>query len=245
MTQAIVDKLKDDTNYYGKFGQQFLSYSNIGTLLKNPRDFRKPLEKNSNLLKGSYFHHAMLEPEKIADYVIIDSSTRATKVYKEACMELGADILLLQKEADEINKMVDNAKKNFEFCSEIYTDGNQFEVPAIKEVFGVMWKGKADIICADKIIDIKTSGRIDDFPRSAKTYNYDAQAWLYNQLFGLPMEFYVIEKETSRMETFDCSDSFLDGGKEKVKRALEVYNMFFGDNPTEDIEQYVPRRTLY
>ena len=31
--EQIIDKLRDDTWYYGTYGQQYLSNSNIGTLL--------------------------------------------------------------------------------------------------------------------------------------------------------------------------------------------------------------------
>ena len=34
MTKKIIDRLRNDEDYYGEFGQQFLSNSNIGTLLK-------------------------------------------------------------------------------------------------------------------------------------------------------------------------------------------------------------------
>jgi hypothetical protein len=245
MTQEIITKLKDDVNYYGEFGKQFLSYSNIGTLLDNPKEFGKPTEPNANLLKGSFFHHLMLEPEKASEYIIVDATTRTTKAYKEACAEHDAPFLLLQKEADEIITMVAAAKKNFRFCSEVYEEGNTFEVPAIKEIFGHMWKGKADVVCADKVIDIKTTGRFKDFNRSARTFNYDAQAWLYNQLFGKRMVFFVIEKETCKMGVFECDDQFLERGKEKVQEALKVYEMFFSDTPTASIEQHIHEGVLY
>jgi len=34
--KAAIEKLRDDENYYGKFGKQYLSNSDIGTLLTNP-----------------------------------------------------------------------------------------------------------------------------------------------------------------------------------------------------------------
>ena len=101
-----------------------------------------------------------------------------------------------------------------------------------------MWKGKADIITSEQIIDLKTTTSIEDFKYSAYKYNYDSQAWLYNQLFGKPMIFIVIEKNTYRMGLFTCSEEFLDRGKEKVGRALDVYQKFFGGNATEDINQF-------
>ena len=34
--KQTIDKLREDEHYYGKFGKQYLSNSDIGTLLKNP-----------------------------------------------------------------------------------------------------------------------------------------------------------------------------------------------------------------
>ena len=35
------------------------------------------------------------------------------------------------------------------------------EVPAIKELFGTQWKGKADIVTSENVIDLKTTSNID------------------------------------------------------------------------------------
>ena len=37
---------------------------------------------------------------------------------------------------------------------------------------------------------------------------------------------------------FVVSEDSLERGRSKVERAVEVYRKFFGDNPTEDINQY-------
>ena len=248
METEIIEQLKDDAQYYGEFGKQFLSNSDIYALLNNPEEFGVSKGANINLLKGSYLHHLVLEPEKAKDYMFVDASTRSTKVYKAALESEGEDILLLYSEKESIENLVTKIKGNFDFCADIYDDRNQYEIPAVGEIFGHMWKGKADIITADKVIDIKTTSRIGpngkDFKRSAKTYNYDSQAYIYNQLFGKPVEFYVVEKETGRLCTADCDDEFLEGGRQKVIEAIKIYEKFFGDNPSEDITQYIERITL-
>ena len=40
------------------------------------------------------------------------------------------------------------------------------------------------------------------------------------------------------------SETFLNYGKEKVERAVEVYNKFFSKEATEDIETYVIKESL-
>ena len=75
--------LKEDSHYYGKFGKQFLSNSDIITLLNDPKNFGKDKPMTKAMLIGRYFHTAMLEPEKIdsVEYWTIDASSRNTKKY--------------------------------------------------------------------------------------------------------------------------------------------------------------------
>ena len=81
--ENIIAKLKDDTHYYGDFGRQYLSNSDISTLLKNPLAFGQPSKQTSAFLVGGYFHCAILEPDKLKKYKVIPTTTRNTKVYKE------------------------------------------------------------------------------------------------------------------------------------------------------------------
>ena len=66
----VISKLQDDSNYYGDYGRQFLSNSDINKLLYSPNEFRKPTPKTKELVMGSYFHTAMLEPDKLKNYEI-------------------------------------------------------------------------------------------------------------------------------------------------------------------------------
>ena len=92
--QAIVlDKLQDDVNYYGDYGKQFLSYSDIRVLFTTPNLFKQDILKSKPLIEGSYFHTAMLEPDRINEYEIVDVASRSTKAYKEVCPP--GEILLL------------------------------------------------------------------------------------------------------------------------------------------------------
>ena len=81
--KEIYDKLRDDEHYYGDFGKQFLSNSDISTLLKNPKDLHKPKPSSPALLVGGYFHTAILEPDKLNRFKIVEANTRNTKAYKE------------------------------------------------------------------------------------------------------------------------------------------------------------------
>jgi hypothetical protein len=240
MSSNIIELLRDDSNYYGDFGKKYLSNSDIYSLLNNPKNFRIS-QKGLPLLKGGYFHTAMLEPQKIGDYPVIDASTRSTKAFKEHILEnnLYPYDVLLSKEVDEITTWVNAMKSNFVMYSDIYAQGNVYEQPAIATIFGIEWKGKADIITADKVIDIKTTGNIDKFKWSANDYNYDSQAYIYEQLFGKPVEFYIIDKTTLKLKIAKPSEETLLRGRDKVLRAIEVYNKFFAEDSVEDVTQYI------
>ena len=68
--EEIINKLRDDENYYGDFGKTYLSNSDIGALINNPLEFKKPLEKTPAVLIGGYFHTCILEPHKLDKYKI-------------------------------------------------------------------------------------------------------------------------------------------------------------------------------
>jgi len=243
--KQILQKLKEDEHYYGEFGKQYLSNSDISTLLNNPLQLGAPSKPNPNFLVGGYFHTAILEPEKLKSFKIVESTSRNTKDYKEIS---GGEMCLLQSEADNVNLMTDKLMAN-DICADLVrgTDGklNDYEEPMIKEIEGVMWKGKADIINHDEklVIDLKTTGDIDRFQWSAKKFNYDSQAYIYQQLFGYEMLFIVIDKKTHQIGLFDCSPKFYESGKEKVIKAIEVYDLFY---KTDDFDpaQYFINKTL-
>ena len=84
----ILQKLKEDEHYYGTFGKQYLSNSDINILLNNPLNLHKPYKQNPNFLVGGYFHTAILEPEKLKSFKIVESTSRNTKDY----MLAGGDV---------------------------------------------------------------------------------------------------------------------------------------------------------
>lgn len=240
----VIEKLKNDADYYGEFGSQYISNSDIGTLLKNPRMFKVREQPTVPMLQGSYLHTAMLEPEKLHNFQVIEASTRNTNIYKDAVSHSSNSILLLKNEQDELDTLVNAMKGNFFFYDNIYRDGNVYEQPAVGEIFGTPFKGKADIVSEDILIDIKTTSDIDDFRWSAKKYNYDSQAYIYSQLFGKPLVFYVVCKKSHRLGIYEPSEDFVLGGRDKVMRAIEVYKKFFSKDATEDINNYFIQEML-
>lgn len=240
--KEILDKLEEDEHYYGKFGQQYLSNSNINTLLDNPEDLYKPTNKTSAMLIGGYFHTIILEPDKVKNFKIIESSTRNTKKYKEIS---GGELCLLQEEADRINLMTDKLLSNKFIESLIRGSNILYEIPEIGKINDLDWKAKADIINYDEnlVIDLKTTNDIDNFRYSAKRYNYDSQAYIYQKLFKFDMVFIVMDKNNHKIKVCDCSPQFLERGSEKVNKASEIFNLWH-KTPNFDSQQFFLNETL-
>lgn len=244
MTQSIIETLKDDYEYYNGVGKNYLSNSDIGTLLNNPQDYGKPREDNKSFAEGRYFHQLLIEPDKAVNVPFVDVTTRTTKEYKNYCETNNLPFCMLKKEKEEIERLVSLMRGNIAFYDELYREGNQYEVPAVAEIKGMMWKGKADIVTNDSIIDLKTTSDINKFKWSAKAYNYDSQCYIYQLLFGKPLVFYVIDKETGQLGIFRPTESFIMGGQQKVARAVAVYNRYFSENATDDIINHYIDETL-
>ncbi len=245
--KKIVKELKDDEKYYGNMGKQFLSNSDISALLYNPLEFKKQTEESKELIIGRYFHHKFLEPHKAEQTPIVNVASRRTKAYTQAIEESGEKMLLLQSEANLVDELYDVMRSQIKFYDLIYDEGNQTEVPMIADIMGsgIYWKGKADIIHKDFIIDLKTTSSLKDFPKSVRNFNYDSQAYIYRELFGKEMLFLVVDKKTKQLGFFPCSDSVYERGESKVKQAEIEYEKFFGDNPTEDVNNYYHYEILY
>ncbi len=250
--QKILQRLKNDEDYYGEFGNQFLSNTHVSRLLKDPLNVFKPSKPSPAFLIGGYFHTCILEPDKLKKYKVVESTTRNTKAYKDVA---GGELCLLQHEVDMIDLMRDKVTDN-DICkdliqgrpmseSEIGGRSVEYEVPMITELFGNKWKGKADIVNHEEklIIDLKTTADIDKFQYSANKYNYDSQAYIYSKLFGYEFLFIVIDKTTHQIGIFDCSPQFYERGEDKVRRASEAYDLFY---KTEEFDpkQYFISKTL-
>jgi|TARA_B110000908_G_scaffold169980_1_gene228345 hypothetical protein len=235
-------KLREDKHYYGNFGKQFLSNSDISTLLTNPLSLGKSMKPIPAFLVGGYFHTAILEPHKLKGFKIVEATTRNTKAYRDIS---NGELCLLQHEVDKIEMLVDTMMNN-EVCSSLIRGKNvEYEVPGIADIYGKLWKGKADIINHDEklIIDLKTTADISKFNYSATKYNYNSQAYIYQKLFGYEMIFIAIDKTTKQIGIYDCSPKFLSYGEEKVQQAVEAYDLFF-NNPEFKPENYFINKTL-
>ena len=119
--EKVLQKLKNDEDYYGEFGNQFLSNSHVSRLLKDPLNVFKQSKPSPAFLIGGYFHTCILEPNKIDKYKVVKASTRNTKAYKDVA---GGELCLLEHEVDMIELMREKVMAN-DICADLImgTDG--------------------------------------------------------------------------------------------------------------------------
>ena len=240
--KKILKMLEDDDQYYNGIGREFLSNSHISILQTDPTKLKDPMPNHINFVIGRYVHTAILEPNKLKNFKIIESSTRNTKKYKELSE---GEICLLQHEVDKIEGMVEKIEKNKYFGELIAGMNIEYEVPNIMQLEDLWWKCKADIVNHDDklIVDLKTTSDINLFKARCRKYNYDSQAYIYSSMFGYEFIFLVIDKNTLKTGIFECSTEFYESGQRKVKEASEIYKLFY-ETENFDPNQYFITKTL-
>lgn len=223
----VLAKLDDDHHYYGEFGQQWLSSSNIGKLLTgDPLNWVARSEPKLAFVTGSYFHVAVLEPHKLDKFVISDAKTRHSKDYKKLA---NGNILLLEKDVARLNTMIDATLTDIEAYPYIRNENVDYEKPAYTIINDLPFKGKADIVNHDMklIVDLKTTADISSFEDKITMWNYDSQAYIYEQLFGYDFTWIAVCKKTNKVQVVNNTEEYRKSGRDKVNRASEIYKEWF------------------
>tara|TARA_R110000796_G_scaffold21599_4_gene63568 strand:+ start:1573 stop:2337 length:765 start_codon:yes stop_codon:yes gene_type:complete len=242
--EDMLKRMYDDEFYYGYLGSNALSSSSAKKLIQSPKAYLKSLKINSDaqpLRDGRLVHLSVLEPQKVKDLTIIDGS-KATKAFKQAVLELGSANVYTRSEFNNANYIAESVLK----CSEVTNllKGAEFEVPEISMIDGLPFRGKADVLNGNVIIDLKTTGDITKFKWSAKNFSYDLQAALYLKMFNADaFIFVVVDKDTKDIMICDCSDEFIRTGLRKLNTAIEQYKYFFQDE-VPNLNNYITHETL-
>ena len=152
-------------------------------------------------------------------------------------------ILITENESMQIDKMVTAVRKNPKIQQII--DESSHEVPTIGTIDGLAFRGKADIITHDGVIyDIKTTGDIKSFKKSAYLYGYNAQAAIYCQLFGVHYTdfcYIVIDKSSYDLGIVNISEEFYLSGIDMMNKAIQTYVEYFVEG--KDIYSFLHHRS--
>ena len=243
--EEILAQMYEDDFYYNKLGKHALSSSSLKMILKSPKTYRNvtkygdPNSDSPALAAGKLAHWMLLEPHKIDELYFVNASTKNTKIYKEAKEQHGEVFLAKEKAAAErLTDAVLRSEQALQLLS-----NSEFEVPEIAMLEGLPFRGKADIIQGDTIIDYKTSADLSSFQHACYKYSYELQAYMYLRLFNKKkFTFLVIDKASTDIGIFETTDEFIAKGKEKFDRAVSDYKYFFQED--NDLDQYVMRGIL-
>lgn len=241
----LLNKMEDDSFYYGELSSLALSSSSVKDLLDSPKTYafkRNYEQKETQALRdGWLFHTAILEPDVFERQIFVDVQSKNTKAYKEARAEHGRVFTI--KEKHDAERLADAFYRTE--MSLKYLSASQFEVPMIGLVDGYPFRGKADVLGDGRIVDLKTTTDIGGFHYSCKKYHYDCQVYIYCNLFGVPyseFKFLVIDKGNLEMGLAHCSEEFYESGRRKVADAISKYKAFFEDGA--DLDNYYIEFTL-
>ena len=235
----LLKRMLDDEFYYGELNRLALSSSSLKTLLSSPKTYKFSLEYGSPssqaLRDGWLFHTAILEPNVFEAQTFIDVQSKNTKKFRDAKAENPR--VFTAKEKSDAERLADAFLRN-EHAKELIRD-SEFEVPVIGEVMDMPFRGKADVLGTNRIVDLKTTTDIKGFSYSANKYGYDVQCYLYCNLFGKTHKdfyFLALDKGSLDIGIFNCSEEFYYRGEEKVEKALDLYNKFFIEGA--DLDNY-------
>jgi len=243
--EEILAHMYEDDFYYNKLGKHALSSSSLKMILKSPKTYRNvtkygdPNSDSPALAAGKLSHWMLLEPQKMDDVWVVEASSKNTKIYKDAKEEKGE--VFLRKEVNAAERLTDAVLRN-EAALQLLSN-SEFEVPEIAMLEGLPFRGKADIIQGDTIIDYKTTADLSSFQHACYKYSYELQAYMYLRLFNKKkFTFLVIDKASTDIGIFETTDEFIAKGKEKFDRAVSDYKYFFEED--NDLDQYVMRGIL-
>lgn len=241
-----INALRDDANYYGELGRKFLSNSDIVCLHNEPYNYGKGAD-GLPLIMGDYMHKRILQPELVKEIPVVEADSRRNKPYLDAVKERQIEgqpkpVLLLEKEVADLEFLAHIVESNHEFVDALQADiqPNEIEEPAVGQVQGYWFKGKADRINRRRgfIPDLKTTRSLSSFRESFFKYGYHSQAYIYEKLFGLPVRFYVISKSDARLAVVDVRPETLQMAESYVATGLERLEYYYGEEGQKRLDQY-------
>jgi exodeoxyribonuclease VIII len=187
-----------------------------------------PMQPTASMQLGTAVHGLILEPHRQDIFVTRPADLdRRTKDGKARYAELEAAGLpiLTQDEADTAYRMRDAVLAVRDVASAL-AHGNT-EVPAFWDGRGTSCKAKADLVCGDVVLDVKTC--VDASPRGFEkqiwSYRYFTQARHYMDAFDAKQFIFVAVESAAPygVGVYDLSQNLLDRGDRDLDIAAARY----------------------
>jgi exodeoxyribonuclease VIII len=230
------------------FAREALSKSGAVALLRSPAHYLAladmPKRETPAMAFGTLCHAMTLEPETVDDlYIAAPKFDRRTKVGKagaEQFQEQYAGKEMIDIDIFQKAQRVAEAVRNHPTAGALLQDGKA-EQTALWDQHGVECKARIDYTTGNSIVDLKTThdASPDEFIKTCARFKYHMQAAHY--LDGLeaitgwePDSFTFIAVETEApfsVGVYELDRRSIDGGRELMKRAAELYKVALSHDP--------------
>lgn len=207
-------------------------------------------------LFGRAVHAMTLEPEEFdADWVITDLERRGTNDWKSFVAKHPGKEIVKRRELDKWTLAVEAVMEHPEAAELL--DGSYREqiMRWTDEVTGLACKGRIDAMSGRGMPDLKTCGKLKDFPRDIERMRYDAQIAFYHDGLlsaqGLDLHPYIIAVESKpphEVGVFDMAAG-LENGRRHYRELLEVVKKCTESDEwpgrCPGITEYIPSAYMY
>ena len=234
--EDLLERMIDDSFYYGYMGKNSLSSSAIKKLAGNPNRYLEEETNTSKFDVGTLFHWRILEPEKFEAAHFVELTTRKGTTWNEAVEEHGK--VYLKKDRDIAEKMADRLLSNSRVQDAMKM--TRFEVPEVGYINEYLFRAKADILGDGYILDLKTCQDVAWFRNDVRRFKYGAQVYIYCLLFDIPFTefiFLAIDQKTMTPQFSPVSEDTYMYGKKVVDDGIWNYEMYF-DKKVLDLKDF-------
>jgi len=181
---------------------------------------------------GSIVHLAVLEPERMADEVVIWNESKRTKAYKEFCAEHGDKYIISDVERENLETMTEKVNAHPEAGTILHD--TQKEVSLFWENNAGKCKARIDALDSSLICDLKTTSAIHPAKFQSQAWSlgyFEQMGWYaagYEAEFGHMPDAYIIALESKApfdVVVFELSGSALKYGKQEAEKIAKMYQI--------------------
>lgn len=232
---------------------EYISYSDIKTILENPFEFLNKQEevKSESMLLGSVIHSLILEKDNFFnDFLVMENVDLRTKDGKAKKQEAEVraknfNVTLIKQSLYDKALEVVNAFENSKAYN-MFKCAGLAEASYFGEIEGKKCKCRPDFYMQNEniILDIKTTAKggamPDAFMKNIAKHKYYIQAALYTKLTGAK-DFYFVAIETEApymIGIYKLDNISLEFGMNEIRRAFSLIDNLdkFKDNIYKDVE---------
>lgn len=235
---GTVHKDMDDPAY---FALDSIDQSQLKRFLVSPADWGaerlNPPAPSPAMLFGTAFHAHILGNRTVVG--MPKGVTKASKAGKEFIYAHADDIIVSHDQMELLDRMKASMARYPDFRKVIDTGLVEQAIEWPDPATGIMLKAKVDLVPANAtyIVDIKTTGELDDFDRSMTDYGYFIQSEFYKAAVESVdpallnrvtrtvdrMEFWAFEKQgAGDWVRYTPDEELCEFGRRAIRRGLDA-----------------------